>query len=175
MQFLGFFEMTSTPEQIFKLKKINGLINADFNWNEFIKPVDGIPTLEQLNNIKKTADVLSIYKHKVFEGKKITVTCGFRSMAHHLKIYAEKGITDKSKIPMKSYHLSGLAVDFVVEGFTVSQLFRLMDVAHFGGVERTDGNWQHIDLRNSICRFTTAGVILQPHYNMSQHNRIFHS
>ena len=39
------------------------------------------------------------------------VTSGFRSMDDHLRIYREKGITDHSKIPMKSKHLFGQAVD----------------------------------------------------------------
>jgi|SRR3990167_4159697 len=41
----------------------------------------------------------------------MTVTSGFRSMEDHLRIYAEKGITDEHKIPMRSQHLSGCAVD----------------------------------------------------------------
>jgi uncharacterized protein YcbK (DUF882 family) len=45
-------------------------------------------------------------------GKPLLVTSGLRSMRHHLEIYAAKGITDKSKIPMKSNHLFGLACDF---------------------------------------------------------------
>lgn len=45
-------------------------------------------------------------------GKPMTVTSGLRSMVEHLRIYSQKGVTDKSKIPMKSKHLSGLAVDF---------------------------------------------------------------
>jgi len=43
--------------------------------------------------------------------KPMTVTSGFRTMKHHLEIYAAKGVTDKSKIPMKSNHLYGRAVD----------------------------------------------------------------
>jgi uncharacterized protein YcbK (DUF882 family) len=39
------------------------------------------------------------------------VTSGLRTMEEHLAIYAKKGITDKTKIPMKSKHLFGLAVD----------------------------------------------------------------
>ncbi len=45
-------------------------------------------------------------------GKPLLVSSGLRSMKDHLRIYAEKGITDKSKIPMKSKHLSGEALDF---------------------------------------------------------------
>lgn len=44
-------------------------------------------------------------------GKPMTVTSGYRSMEDHLRIYREKGVTDQSKIPMKSRHLSGRAVD----------------------------------------------------------------
>lgn len=55
-------------------------------------------------------------KAQLFEkayGKPLRVTSGFRSMADHLRIYAAKGITDQSKIPMKSKHLFGQAVDVV--------------------------------------------------------------
>lgn len=45
-------------------------------------------------------------------GKPLIVTSGYRSEQQHLRIYSQKGITDKSKIPMKSKHLVGLAVDF---------------------------------------------------------------
>ena len=46
-------------------------------------------------------------------GKPLRVTSGYRSMNKHLEIYAKKGITDQSKIPMKSNHLFGLAADLV--------------------------------------------------------------
>lgn len=44
-------------------------------------------------------------------GKPMTVTSGLRTMEDHLRIYAAKGITDVSKIPMQSRHLTGRAVD----------------------------------------------------------------
>ena len=44
-------------------------------------------------------------------GKPMKVSSGIRTMADHLRIYAEKGITDQSKIPMKSKHLLGQACD----------------------------------------------------------------
>jgi len=46
-------------------------------------------------------------------GKPLTISSGYRSMEDHLRIYREKGITDQSKIPMKSKHLFGQACDFV--------------------------------------------------------------
>ncbi len=39
------------------------------------------------------------------------VTSGYRTLQDHLRIYAAKGITDRSKIPMQSKHLTGNAVD----------------------------------------------------------------
>lgn len=44
-------------------------------------------------------------------GKPMIVTNCYRSNQHHLDIYYAKGVTDKNKIPMKSNHLSGRAVD----------------------------------------------------------------
>lgn len=44
-------------------------------------------------------------------GKPMRITSGYRSMQEHLQIYSKKGITDKSKIPMRSKHLIGCAAD----------------------------------------------------------------
>lgn len=44
-------------------------------------------------------------------GKPMRVTSGLRTMESHLAIYAKKGITDKSKIPLASKHLYGAALD----------------------------------------------------------------
>lgn len=44
-------------------------------------------------------------------GKPMSPTSIYRTMEDHLRIYREMGITDKSKIPMKSRHLSGEAID----------------------------------------------------------------
>jgi uncharacterized protein YcbK (DUF882 family) len=44
-------------------------------------------------------------------GKPMIVTSGLRTKKHHLEIYARKGIYPP-KVPMKSNHLFGRAVDF---------------------------------------------------------------
>lgn len=64
--------------------------------------------LKNLNNLLAKANEL-----RTAYGKPLRVTSGYRSMEKHLSIYAAKGITDKKKIPMKSKHLEGLAVDVV--------------------------------------------------------------
>ena len=58
--------------------------------------------MELLNRINKVREAW---------GKPMFVTSGYRTLAHHLEIYAAKGITDIKRIPMKSNHLFGRAVD----------------------------------------------------------------
>lgn len=53
-----------------------------------------------------------VNKLRQFWGKPMIVTSGYRTMQDHLRIYSQKGITDKKLIPMQSKHLQGLAVDF---------------------------------------------------------------
>ncbi|NDE09892.1 MAG: hypothetical protein EBZ95_04910 [Chitinophagia bacterium] len=82
-------------------------------------------------------------------GKKMIVTSGLRSMDDHLRIYAEKGITDKSKIPMKSKHLIGAAVDIYDPVGELNQWCKdneefLRDLGIW--LEIRQGNWQHFQI-----------------------------
>lgn len=61
---------------------------------------------DNLNKLQK-----AVTKLREAYGKPLTVSSGYRTMQDHLRIYAEKGITDQNLIPMKSKHLIGLAVD----------------------------------------------------------------
>ncbi len=79
-------------------------------FNELIKgnsiadiPIEHQHNLEDL--LKKINQIRTAYNVPM------VVTSGYRSMQDHLRIYSQKGITDKSKIPMKSKHLYGQAVD----------------------------------------------------------------
>lgn len=69
--------------------------------------------VKQTDEVQKNIEDLVIKINKIRQayGKPMIITSGFRTMEHHLEIYAERGITDKSKIPMKSKHLYGLALD----------------------------------------------------------------
>ncbi len=73
----------------------------DADFNELPEQVQ-----ENLYELLKRVNVI-----RAAWGKPMVVTSGFRTMEHHLAIYAKKGITDVRKIPMKSLHLSGCAVD----------------------------------------------------------------
>jgi hypothetical protein len=69
-------------------------------------------------NLQKLHEKINIIRTAY--GLPLTVTSGYRTLEDHLRIYEEKGITDKTKIPMKSNHLRGLACDLVAK-----------DVKHF--------------------------------------------
>jgi hypothetical protein len=69
-----------------------------------------IPT-EYLAYFEITAQkVLDIEKDL---GLEFIISSFFRSMAHHLRVYAAKGITNPDKIPMKSTHLRCQGIDLV--------------------------------------------------------------
>jgi hypothetical protein len=80
---------------------IKEMLMGRIEWSDLDKDIqDNLITLrERINKIREA------YK------KPMTVSSGLRSMADHLRIYKEKGITDTAKIPMKSKHLFGQAVD----------------------------------------------------------------
>lgn len=60
-----------------------------------------------------------------FTGQKITSS--FRSLEHHLSVYAKKGITDKSKIPLQSNHLYGRALDLLDTDYKLKNFARKED------------------------------------------------
>jgi uncharacterized protein YcbK (DUF882 family) len=60
-------------------------------------------------NIEETLEKINKVRNKYNKG--MTVTSGLRTKNDQIRIYKEKGITDISKIPMSSRHLSGEAID----------------------------------------------------------------
>lgn len=81
----------------------------------------------------------------------MTVTSGYRSLKDHLRIYAEKGITDQSKIPMKSKHLSGQAVDIydpdgALKQWVLANIPLLESVQLWCEDFSTTPNWVHFQI-----------------------------
>lgn len=80
---------------------INELLSNQASFDSLDKKVqDNLKELHKRINIVRLA-----------YGKPMIVTSGLRTVKHHLEIYARKGIYPP-KVPMKSNHLSGRAVDF---------------------------------------------------------------
>jgi hypothetical protein len=94
-------------------------------------------------------------------GKPMTVTSGFRSMEDHLRIYAAKGITDPAKIPMKSAHLRGCAVDISDpngEVFAWCQANEPLLVEIGIWLENRQKNWQHFQVQ-PFASYKDGGTI----------------
>lgn len=80
-------------------------------------------TDEQATNLQTLLD--RVNKVRAAWGKPMTVTSGLRTMEDHLRIYREKaekaGVPfDESKVPMKSKHLIGAAVDIADGGLIIT-------------------------------------------------------
>ena len=79
-------------------------------------------------------------------GKKVTVTSFFRTKEDQVRIYKAKGITDISKIPMKSRHLFCQAVDLhdpdsAIHDFCMNHQKEIRKIGLW--LENRKGNWQH--------------------------------
>ena len=74
-----------------------------------LNPHNNTLTSEQEANLAILLE--KINKVRTAWAKPMRVNSGLRTMEEHLAIYAKLGITDQSKIPMKSRHLIGAAVD----------------------------------------------------------------
>jgi hypothetical protein len=72
-------------------------------------PIDIQHNIENL--VTKVNMALVMYYNQNTIPINTIVDSGLRTMEEHLRIYVAKGITDQSKIPMKSHHLFGEAVD----------------------------------------------------------------
>lgn len=105
--------------------------------------------------------LVRINKVRAAYGKPMNVTSGFRSMADHLRIYAQKGITDQSKIPMQSNHLYGRAVDISdpngeLNGWCKKNQQVLENIGIW--LETRQGGWQHFQI-NPFKSYVKGGTI----------------
>jgi uncharacterized protein YcbK (DUF882 family) len=104
---------------------------------------EDIPKEHQDNLLKLLAAVNII---REAWGKPMRITSGYRSMLDHLRIYREKGITDKSKIPMKSKHLFGAGVDIADPGLLLTKWLQdHPEMLEKAGLfcEAGNSNWVH--------------------------------
>ena len=84
-----------------------------------------------------------INKVRTAYGHPMVVTNCYRSMAEHLKIYKDKGVT---KVPLMSKHLSGCAVDIAdptgeLNAWCKANQTLLKQIGLW--CENRQGNWQH--------------------------------
>jgi uncharacterized protein YcbK (DUF882 family) len=105
---------------------------------------------EHQENLLKLLDMLNLLRRAY--GKPLIVSSGYRSMTDHLRIYKEKGITDKSKIPMKSTHLSGMSCDFsdpdgLLKDWVNKNLQIMVDIGFYMEDFSATKTWLHVQFR----------------------------
>ncbi len=102
----------------------------------------------QTEEIQKNLQILlpKINEIRTKWGKPMIITSGLRTMEDHLRIYKEKGIIDPAKIPMKSKHLIGAAVDISDPGLELTKWLKANpEVLEKAGLycEEGNSNWTH--------------------------------
>ena len=127
-------------------------LTPHFRLGEFLHngSLEGV-TPKILENLKRLAIKLEEVR-ELLGNRPMRITSGFRTMADHLRIYADQGITDKRRIPMQSWHLQGLAADFMVIGMESEAARKILDPVWQHGMEKGTPH-VHLDLRPNKERY----------------------
>jgi hypothetical protein len=116
---------------------------------EDLNPKNFPETSNQKSNLYILAEKLS--KLENIFGSLFKITSGLRSMEDQFRIYAERGITDPTKIPVHSQHLLGNAADIydphkTLQEFLLSEkgLIVLEDLGLYCEDFSCTPNWTHL-------------------------------
>ncbi len=123
----------------------NMYVTEHFTWLELLKNQKELPSIDVLNNLLEIATVLETYRVKYFNNQPIIITSGWRSITYNANM--------KPAGAKNSFHCKGMALDFVVKGYTPQQVQKILDPVHKGGMEFAP-TWTHIDIRGYKARFT---------------------
>lgn len=119
-----------------------GLATSAFLWTELLVNQTEIPDLQVLENLLKIATLLQKYRDTLFKGAYVTITSGWRSLTYNKKIGGAA----------QSFHIKGMALDFTVSGLSPTEVQKMLDPIHKGGLEYAS-TWTHIDIRPEKARF----------------------
>lgn len=107
-------------------------LSPHFALSEFVRPGDKV-THEIMLNLVELALKLERVRERL-GNRAITITSGFRTPAHNRAVGGAKN----------SFHLKGMAADFVVEGLTPQEVQKRLDPIWDGGLEYAP-TWTHLD------------------------------
>lgn len=142
-------ERQLTPN--FKLKEFFTTNKKHGGQAGLVEDFNQLPEHEQegiLANLQELAFRLQFVKDKYLARKPILITSGWRS----LRVNKLVGGAMPTKKSPGSYHLRGMAADFIVEGLTPHQVQVILDPHWPGGMELVAG-WTHLDTRPTRARF----------------------
>jgi hypothetical protein len=115
-----------------------GQLSKHFHENEF--RCRGTGTLPPNGMDPKLIQALEAIR--MHYGRPVTITSGYRSPSHNAAVGGAPN----------SQHVLGTAADFVVQGVSPAEVFRLLDPTHPGGLGRYS-NFTHIDVRATRARW----------------------
>lgn len=123
----------------------SGMITENFSWGEaFIHASEAdirTATPEILRNIRIQADAMESIR-KFFGGFPVFITSWYRSSEHNARVGGAR----------HSYHLQGLATDFIVSGLLPAYVQKKLDNLWLGGLGY-GATFTHIDSRGYRARF----------------------
>jgi zinc D-Ala-D-Ala carboxypeptidase len=120
---------------------------AHFNWSEFYDQAAGnfnggkVSAAAVKENARRAMYKLEALRKKLGD-KPVTVTSGFRSIAHNADI---GGASD-------SMHLYGTAADLLVSGVSNKTIYQKAETCGFSGLETYNTDHQHVDSRADLGR-----------------------
>ena len=116
-------------------------LSPHFKLEEFLSPDSRFVPPDVLENLKRLcARLEEVRKH--LGDKPLIITSGYRTPEHNKKVGGAS----------RSFHLYGMAADFVVPGMSPQKVQTLLDDWWEGGMEYAP-RWTHLDIRPYRARF----------------------
>jgi uncharacterized protein YcbK (DUF882 family) len=122
-------------------------LSRNFDWSEFESHDGAIMPESAKNNIKELVKNLEVIR-TASGNKPIRINSGYRSPQQNANVNGKS----------KSYHLQGMAADFVIVGMTTKQTRDLIENLIAAGKIKQGGignypTWVHYDIRGTKARW----------------------
>lgn len=125
------------------------MLTPNFNLDEFKSKDGSYFPAEIVKSLTTLAEQLQVLRTEL--GRSITITSGYRSPSHNVKIGGAKD----------SFHVRGMAADIQVSGFTPKQVYDTIENLIKEGKMKEGGlglykSWVHYDFRGKRIRWNKS-------------------
>jgi len=126
--------------------KRTGKITSNFTWDEAQSNDGAVMPEEVAKNVEQLAKNLQVIRDYI--NKPMRINSWYRSPEQNKKVSGSSG----------SFHMKGLAVDFIVPGMTTKQVRDILELLiqqgkiKQGGIGKYD-TWVHYDIRGTKARW----------------------